>query len=284
MTKSKKKQKKVVYIIKESGEKERFSKSKLQRSLIKAGTPPKVAKEISDKVCKKRTQSSQDIREHTEQYLRKYHEGVAGRYNLKRALFELGPSGFPFEQFMAEIFRQQKFDVKTNQIVMGKCVSHELDVVVISETKHYMVECKYHNHGGLKTNVKVPLYIKARFDDVVAVWKTKKHHGELFHQPWIATNTKFTSDAIAYAECMKIKLIGWGYPQTGNLAQLIDALRVHPITALYSLSNKQKKLLLRNGVVLCKDIQRKKRVLQELRFSAKKIERIVNESKQICNL
>ena len=65
------------------------------------------------------------------------------------------------------------------------------------------------------------------------------HNGK-FHQAWIVTNTKFTSNAIRYAQCAGIGLIGWSYPHNDNLASLVDKYCLHPITAL-SLINKNKK-------------------------------------------
>ena len=76
------------------------------------------------------------------------------------------PAGFPFEQFVARVFEAEGYQTKTNQIVSGHCIDHEVDVVVNNKEKHFMVECKYHNRQKLKSNVKVTLYIKARFDDV----------------------------------------------------------------------------------------------------------------------
>ena len=54
---------------------------------------------------------------------------AAGRYRLKKALFQLGPSGYPFEQFIAKILEQEGYKTKTGQFIQGKCIKHEVDVV-----------------------------------------------------------------------------------------------------------------------------------------------------------
>jgi len=57
----------------------------------------------------------------------------------------------------------------TDQKVRGKLVEHEIDVVAWNEEKLIMVEAKFHNQLGVKTDLKVILYVKERFDDLSAV-------------------------------------------------------------------------------------------------------------------
>ena len=71
-----------------------------------------------------------------------------------------------------------------------------------------LVECKFHNKQQYYSDLKTSLYVKARFDDINA----QKSGSEKFTTCLLATNTKFTRNAIRYSECAGIKLLSWGYP------------------------------------------------------------------------
>jgi len=111
---------------------------------------------------------------------------------------ELGPTGYPFEDFVTEILKAKGYVTQTRSILLGKCVSHEIDVIAQKNAEKIMVEAKYHNAPGIHTDVHVSLYTKARFDDLKEKYQ--------FSQPWLFTNTKITPDALAYALCVNMAL------------------------------------------------------------------------------
>ena len=43
------------------------------------------------------------------------------------------------------ILKEQGYSVKVGEIVKGKCVTHEVDVIALADHHHFMIECKYHN-------------------------------------------------------------------------------------------------------------------------------------------
>jgi len=273
------------YIRKASGEKELFDIRKFRRSLKKAGASDTLIKKLVTDIEKQPgLRNTREIYDFALSHLQEQSPPVAARYNIKRALLELGPAGFPFEQFVEKIFKAQGYETEQGLVVQGDCVEHEVDVVAMKEDKHYMIECKFHNRQGLKTDVKVTLYIKARFDDVEKAWVKKAEHGHKFHQAWIATNTKFTTQAIAYAECIGIQLLGWSYPQKNNLPELIDKFDLHPITALPSLSRQQKRAFIKNGFVLCRDAEKQKGLLKSLGFSDHQIKKLISELQAVCKI
>jgi hypothetical protein len=53
---------------------------------------------------------------------------------------------------------------------------------------------------------------------------------------------------------MGVKIISWGYPQEGNLQQLVETNKLYPVTCLSSLTTYHKQLLLSQGFVMCKDL------------------------------
>lgn len=168
-----------------------------------------------------------------------------------------------------------------SEIVQGVCVSHEIDVVAEKDERHIMIECKFHNQLGIKSDVKVALYVQARFEDVQKQWQKQPNHGQKFHEVWLVTNTKLTIDAIRYAECVGMKAIGWNYPQNSGLQNLIEKSGVHPLTCLATLNSAHKRLFLDRGLVLCKEILENKKFLQDIGFNELKIKQV---EKEINNL
>ncbi len=271
------------YIIKSSGEKELFDFKKLSRSLSSAGASSKMINDIVDMIKKgKRFKTAIEVYRFAHSYLKKYSKRVAGRYNLKKALRELGPTGFPFEQFVAQLFIAQGFSVKVGQIAVGKCISHEIDVVAKKDDTQFMVECKFRNKPALKIDVKVPLYVKARFDDVTVGWKKSKKNNGNYHKAYVFTNTKFTRNSVDYAKCVGIELVGWAYPAKDNVAQLIEKTKMYPITVLSTLTKHQKRLLVEKDVVLCNELCKKENLLKKLKFKSEKIDKIIEEAKAVC--
>lgn len=272
------------HIIKSSGEKEPFSLRKLNRSLRKSGASKALIDEIIDNIKKMKPQSTQEIHDYAMGMLTQRARPVAAHYNLKQAILKLGPAGFPFEQFVAHILQAEGYEAKTNLILKGLCIPHEIDAVAIKNNKNYLVECKFHNSLALKTDVKVPLYIKARLDDIAQAEK-KDPNRLVLNQAWIWSNTQFTTDAINYARCAGIWLTGWNHPEDHNsLPQLIEHHKLYPVTALTSINQQKKNLLVEYGLILCRDVAENRSLLKRLHLSPQEIEMVAKEADAICQL
>lgn len=271
-----------IYITKASGAKELFDSQKLENSLLNSGASKESARHIVDHISRELEDgmSTSMLYDHAFFLLDRLEKPAGARYSLKRALAELGPTGFPFEKFMAEVFRARSFHVETNQFIKGHCAEHEVDLVAWNENRLMMFEAKFHNEIGLKSDLKVALYVKARFDDIKGIdfYYGKKRR---LDEGWLITNTKFTDKAIKYALCSGLRIIGWNFPAQGNLHDLIEDVAMHPVTSLSSLSQSDKKTLVDAGIVLCKDI-RNEALLKTLGLSREKIEAVVEESKIVC--
>ncbi len=270
---------KQVLITKEDGTEEYFDPEKLRISLKRAGAPANIVEEIVAHVVGEIVtgDSTQSIYRHAFSLLRKRARPVAARYSMKRAVLGLGPSGYPFEKFLAEIFTALGYRARTGTILRGKCVEHEIDVIAEKSGKRIGVEAKFHNNLGLKSDVKVSLYVKARFDDLRNAAK-----GENFDEVWLVTNTKFTGQATAYGKCAGLALVSWDYPRRGNLNDLIEEAGVHPVTCLTTLSGKEKLMLLTQGIVLCRDIMRGRGALSSIGLSEVKINQVLTEARSLC--
>lgn len=275
---------KEILITKASGETEPFSDTKLRRSLERVNASLETIEKVIERVRKelKPNMSTSQIYRHAFSLLRKQDRPIAGRYALKQAIRDLGPSGHPFERLVGELLTSEGFSVEVGKVVQGSCVTHEVDVVAQKDNRHIMVECKFHNQPAIKSDVKISLYIQARFQDIEKVWQQNPSHTEKFHEAWLITNTKLTSDAIAYAECVGMKAIGWNYPKSESLEIRIDQSGVHPITCLTTLSSSQKRQLVQKGVVLCKDLLNEPNILRSIGLQEEKITMVVNEANQLC--
>lgn len=275
----------MIYVRKASGELEPFSEKKVALSLQRAGADQDVKETILTHVNNELYDGipTQKIYSHIFELLKRENRTLSGRFHLKKAIMKLGPTGYPFERFIGAILAHYGYTVETGVTVVGRCVSHEIDVLAKKAHQHFMVECKFHNQQGIRSDVKVVLYVKARFDDVTAVWKKKPGHQAAFHQAWLVTNTKLTSDAIQYGECAGMKLIGWSYPGKGSLQDLIEDSGLHPITCLSSLSRRQLEALLAQNIVLCRDVlSATSGVLSSAAISAGQTEKLKAEVEQLC--
>ncbi len=275
----------VVWVIKTSGERERFSLTKLRRSLVRSGADNATVEMVVSHIIPelKSGMKTSAIYRHAFTLLKKSKYPVAIKYSLRKAVMELGPSGFPFEEFVAEVLRRKGYKAETGIVLPGFCVSHEVDVLMEKGDRHIFVECKFHNQQGIKTDVKVALYVHARFLDLQKAHTIKEHKSDpIIHEGWLITNTKLTSDAIKYANCAGLTIIGWDYPEQGNLQDLILETGVHPLTFLSTLTLRDKMELLERGVVMCLDLKKDPALLRSLGFSEEKVKSVVNEVSRVC--
>ncbi|MAF59491.1 MAG: ATP cone domain-containing protein [Candidatus Pacebacteria bacterium] len=271
-------------ITKANGEQEEFDDNKLKQSLKRSGAEKRVADYITEHVVSelKDGMSTEQIYSHAFDLLKKEEQDpAAARYSLKRAVLDLGPSGFSFEDFVSEIYREKGYKVMTGTMVDGKCASHEVDILAHSKDHTFAGEIKFHNKLGFKTGLRVALYVFARFDDLR---NNRDNHEEDYKidDGFLITNTKFTKNAEKYAKCVGLSLTGWNYPEKGGLQDLIEETSLHPITCLTSLSNEEKKKLLDNKLVLCRSIKGNHKVLLKHGISPDRAQNIIKEASVLC--
>lgn len=267
-----------------SGDLVEFDLNKLRRSLKNARASDSLIDSILQEVTRHLYDgiSTKQIYSMAFGMLRPKKNAVASRYKVKHAIMELGPSGYPFEKYVAAILDAQGFKTETGVQVNGHCVNHEVDVVATNSHKQYMVECKYHNTQGRVNDVKVPLYIQSRFVDINTEHKNKNGHKAIFQECWIFTNTRFSVDAVAFANCMGIKLVSWDYPNGGGLKDIINHAHLFPVTALMSLTKSEKSILLEHGIVLCKEILDNPGLLKATKIDPAKHTKILSDCRDLC--
>ncbi len=244
-------------IIKAGGAEEEFSEETIKRSSIRAGLSEREAEEIASKTAKKvkDKMTSSEVYENVVKEIRKKDQGASFRYSLKKAIMELGPTGYPFEKYVAEVLEAHGYKTVRGKHLPGRCVEHEVDVLAEKEGVFKMVECKYHNCRGVRSDVKVPLYVYARFLDVRNGWNKGSYKGALAGV-WLVTNTKITSQAVRYGECVSMNLTAWRYPSSGGLEKMIEQKKLYPITVLPSLNKSLWFKLSKAGIILARDLDR----------------------------
>ncbi|GAB4335359.1 MAG: hypothetical protein OHK0038_12970 [Flammeovirgaceae bacterium] len=271
-------------ITKGSGESVPFNAQKLKSSLKKAGANELIAdvilQEIEDELYE--GIPTKKIYKLAFNKLKENSSSFAARYHLKQAIMDLGPSGYPFEKFIAEIWIQLGFKVQTGKILKGKCINHEIDVLAENHHKVITIECKFHNQHGSMSDVKVPLYVHSRFLDIWAVMKQNPHFQHKKIEGWIITNTRFTKDAAQYGTCVGLHLLGWDFPENQGIKDLIDDLGLYPLTCLTTLSKSEKQMLLDKQIVLCKEIFYRPVLLQDLNMHENRTSKVLQEVELLC--
>ena len=274
-----------IEIIKSSGIKVKFSLDKLKTSLKRTGADAQTVNQIIDKVRDELYQgiSTKEIYNRAFALLKKKKSYLASKYKLKKAIYELGPTGFPFERFIGAILQYSGYKIEIDKNLQGQCVTHEIDVIAHKNNETTVIECKFHNDEGLKCNVKIPLYINSRYNDVKAYWNANSKTKSILTNGWVVTNTRFTEDAIQYGKCVNLYLLSWDHPKNNGLKDRIDRLGLYPITVSTLLTNREKQFLLSRDVVLCRELIGDDFYLDHLGISDMRKEKILNEIKMLCN-
>jgi hypothetical protein len=274
---------KELIITKASGETAIFEMDKLRQSMRNSGADEaqieKVVKDIEPRLYQGIT--TKKIYKWAFAMLKKQSKPVAARYQLKRAIMELGPSGFPFETFISHVLKNQGYHTKVGIIVQGTCVTHEIDVIASTDKEHLMVECKFHSEPGKMSDVKVPLYIQSRYLDVKAQWELQPALKGKDIQGWVVTNTRFSPDAVQYGRCIGLNLLSWDYPLNNSLKEMIDKFGLYPLTCLTGLTAAEKTKLLSQKVLFCTELLADQQLLHGLALSEARISSVLTEIRHL---
>ncbi len=269
-------------VLKADGTTEYFKVEKLRRSLRRAGASNE---EISDVIRAIELRlydgmRTQEIYRIAFELLRESAVPAATRYSLRRALFGLGPTGFPFEVFLGRLFAKAGYNTRTGIMLQGHCAPHEIDIAAFKDDHSFVGEAKFHSRPGVKTDLQVAMYSYARLLDLQ---NTKICHEDIcgIKEFWLITNTKFTTTAEDYAACVGITLLSWDYPRRNNLHDRIQRAGVYPVTVLQTLSHNQIMTLIEKGLILCEDIVANPQQLRSLHLSPRKFEAVINEATTI---
>ncbi len=269
-----------------NGDIEEFQVEKLKTSLRRSKAKEKEIDTIVERIMPTLYDgmSSKLIYEKAFSLLKEKNRTSASKYSLKRAILDLGPTGYPFERLIGALLRERGFEAQVGITLQGECVTHEVDVLAEKDGNSYTVECKFHADPRSVSNVKIPLYINSRFLDLQTHWNKNPENKTHLKQGWLVTNTRFSADAIAYAECVGLKLLSWDYPEDNGLKQNIDKFTLYPITTLTSLTQEEKHRLIEKNIVLTKELFKSPESLEKIRVSPDRIKEVLTEIKYLCDL
>lgn len=274
-----------VHVLKADGTIEQFNIDKLKQSLRRSGANKEEVTSIAMQIEGVLHEGirTQEIYRHAFELLRQSEQATAARYSLRRALFGLGPTGFPFEDFLSRLFTTEGYTTKTRVTMLGSCVEHELDITAYNDTHSFVAEAKFHARPGIKSDLQVVMYSYARLLDL----KNKKICAADvcgIKELMVVTNTKFTHTAETYAECVGVSLLSWTYPPDNNLHQRIERSGLYPITVLQTLSPSQKATLIARGAIVCRDLLERPQILRHVHVSKQRTEAILSEVSQVSHM
>ncbi len=259
-----------IQIIKANGEKVTFDAQKLIHSMHRAGIPPALQQQALNNLQPSLYPgiSTKEIYTKLYQFLEQNNKTLAAKYSLKGAIMALGPTGFPFEKFIAKLYATQGYQTVTNLTLDGECISHETDVIITRGNEKIIIEAKFHNQAGTRTDAKTMMYVWSRYEDL-----KNKHNLTAI---CLATNTKTTNDATQFALCKGMSILSWDYPKGHSLPELIEQAKLHPITECANLNRQDLQQLVQAGIVLCSDaaILNPKDITNQTSIPEKKLEQI----------
>lgn len=271
-------------IVKQSGSIVDFNRDKLKSSLLKSGASKLVVEEVLSTIDKQLYEgiSTKKIYKLAFSLLKKSSNSHAARYNLRAAIQLLGPAGFFFEKYIARLFLSEGYFTQTNLFLSGKCVGHEVDIVINKNNYIEIIECKFHSGRETNSDVKIPMYILSRYNDL----KDKVHRvytkNDKISACWIVTNNRFTADAIAFASCSGLKLLSWDYPEKTSLRIKIDNEHLYPVTCLTTLTLAEKDKLMVLDVILAQEIVDNLETLSTIGLSPNRIKHVIKEVSELC--
>jgi hypothetical protein len=125
-----------------------------------------------------------------------------------------------------------------------------------------VLEVKHHDEFHTQTNLDVVRIARALLEDLqegaAAGVSPFSPSGTV-----VASNTKLSPQAAEYAECRKIRFLGWFTPPRENLNTLIQRYACFPVTIIRGLHLREYGSLSRAGIIVLEDLAR--RSLRELR-------------------
>src|ERR1035437_5901410 len=151
----------MVNVLKANGMQEPFSQDKIRLSVNRVGVPANIQDKLISHVESKLYEDipTKEVYQQVNEFLQKEtHLISAIKYKLKQSLMELGPTGYPFEDFVSETLKAKGYLTQTRSVLMGKCVGHEIDVIAEKKgIEKLMIEAKFHNDYGIHTDVHVQI-------------------------------------------------------------------------------------------------------------------------------
>lgn len=204
-------------------------------------------------------------------------ERFAAIYTLKDAIRRMGPDGHNFEKFVGRLFAQKGYKVSVSTFIKGECVEHEVDVTATNDQEINLVECKFHNTEGRRSDVVVAMYTHARFMDI----QNADNRDPRPVVGWLATNTKLTIEALKYIRCKGMHLLSIENPHNDNITTKVRDLNLFPISVIADLQIYITALMDADYVLLSDLLELKNEDALELGIPIALVNSVKNQAKAI---
>ena len=274
---------KSIYVTKYSGEQVLFNSQSLKASLLKSGASNQQTEEVFNEILSLVYDgiTTKKLYQLAFKLLKQQRNVFAARYSLKKGLRDLGPAGYYFEKWVGKLFDHYGYQTLTGQIVPGKAVTHEVDVIAQKGDQLHFVECKFRNTVDAKVSVTNPMYFLSRIKDLSDQPYNFFGSEVMLSNGWLVTNAYLTKDAISFANYYGIKVIAWDYPVNNSIKLRVDVGALYPITCLTTITAAEKNILLEKDCILVKDLIQNQSYLNFLDCSTNKQKKILKEAHEL---
>jgi Holliday junction resolvase-like predicted endonuclease len=237
------------HVIKADGTKQPYDRHRVMRTARNYGVPEEFVIQVATDVERHLYDGirTRDILRMIHTYARKYHPGVEGRTNVRRAIGLLGPKP-DFELYVRAVLKGSGYEVEEGRILQGWCGEHEVDAIARKDGITYFVEVKHHHNHHRVTGLDEGRIARAIVEDVQEGYK-KGRNSFTIDKAMIVTNTKLSAHAKRYAACWDIKHIGWDNPEGENIASMVSNRSLCPITLLKDVNTSTRKGLVDANIV-----------------------------------
>jgi hypothetical protein len=239
-----------VFVRKEDGSRQLFDREKVVRTCLRMGANSQIAYAVAEKVERRLYDgiSTQMILRMIFRFMRKYKPEVGNLFDLKRGLSLMSPKP-EFEMFVQVLLAHNGFEVRSNQILRGKCVEHEVDAIASKDGITYFVETKHHLSYHALTGLDESRIARAVLEDVAEGFMLGRTDLKI-DRAMIVTNTRYSEHAIQYGGCRSILQIGWDSPEKFGLQNMIREKKLYPLSCLRGLRGETRMKLVESGIVL----------------------------------
>ena len=273
----------MIFVTKFDGRKQLFDRNKVINTCLRLHATKEQAEAVVSKIEKKIYNGipTKKILNMIFTYLKELKPEIGYRIDLKEAISNLRPKP-DFEIFVALLLKELGYSVISNQLIPGKCVTHEIDAIAIKDKETIFVEVKHHLQPHTYTGVDVMLETQARLEDLREGFVLGKHKFN-FSKALVVCNTKFSEHALQYAECKGISYIGWKAPAGKGLEDLVEEKKLYPITLLKELDFETEQKLGNIGIVTLKQLAEGdlKLISNKTRIGMKKLKILVKAAREI---
>jgi len=244
----------MIYVTKADGSKQVFDKQKVFRTCLRLRATQQAAQSVADRIEAKARSgiATKEILQMIFRYMKEYRPEVRYITDLREAIALMRPQP-DFEKYVALLLKEQGYSVETNQLIRGKCVEHEVDVVARKNNECIYVEVKHHFQHHTFTGIGVFLEAWASYVDLLQGFEEAKNSFH-FNKVMVVCNTKISDHAKQYATCKGILYTGWNYPAGNSMEDMIQKKSLYPITFLKSLDRRIEAKLGDAGVITLRQL------------------------------